>query len=283
MWSFIIALLLLLFVTSVILVIKIDSDNLVKTKNYLDKKYLENPKKINTNIPIYYINLERSKERREFMENESNRCGVTINRVDAIDGSKLESTKEGKIEINGRKIKYKYSGSRNTNEIACTLSHMRAIDTLYNTGKEYGLIMEDDVSFSMLPFQTDTFEDVISRSPVGWDIIKLNGTFNIPSVIEYFDETKYFKTFSAAAYIINRKGMENILRQIDSDNVITLSSNNFDALADIYLYSFNQTYLYTKPMLFTYNVNLKTTIAPLNWDLGFVSYWKIRSHLKNIG
>jgi len=100
------------------------------------------------NIPIYYINLNRSTDRNTMLLNTFKEYGITnYKRVEAIDGT-LENFKD------------KYTSECSNKEIACSLSHIKAIENAYNDNCNYAIIMEDDCNFEYLDqraFQMGSF------------------------------------------------------------------------------------------------------------------------------
>lgn len=161
-------------------------------------------------IPIYYINLDKSKDRLENIVNQFGKYDIkNTNRVSAIDGSSNE--------IDTLKKKYRIIDShkrkRSNKEIACTLSHIKAINQAYIDGCDIALIMEDDCCFDYLKFQNQTLHELVDKYR-NYEIYQLayiatiNGISNILKrkiIIHpgYLD--------SACAYIIKRSAMIKII------------------------------------------------------------------------
>ena len=78
----------------------------------------------------YYINLDRSKDRRQYME----KTFSNLHRIEGVDGRNL------KIEKSILK-----KCKMNVFQIGCLHSHFKAIKTAYDNGDEEALIMEDDI------------------------------------------------------------------------------------------------------------------------------------------
>jgi GR25 family glycosyltransferase involved in LPS biosynthesis len=84
--------------------------------------------------------------------------------------------------------------------VGCGLSHILLARKLYDQGVHAALILEDD-AYPLVPDLNLAIKKIISETPNNWDIIKLhcdycqNGS-NVPT------------GGSAAAYIINRNGLE---------------------------------------------------------------------------
>ena len=80
-------------------------------------KSIYTPQRIKT--PIYFINIDKHKDRRVFTENQ---LMVLSNRYVRIKG----------IDVMNTSIKYNNSYTLSPSELGCTLSHIDAIQTAYN-------------------------------------------------------------------------------------------------------------------------------------------------------
>lgn len=108
-------------------------------------------------LQIYYINLDRSTERRAFMERQFERLGLSVERIAAIDGRSLDAAQEAETSLTD-------------GELGCFMSHRLAWRALVNSGRSYAVILEDDVNLS------HNFSTVVASSqwiPDGADIVKL--------------------------------------------------------------------------------------------------------------
>lgn len=94
-------------------------------------------------LTCYYINLDRSLVRRQFMEAQSAQLGLNLWRIPAVDGTNLSPT-----EV----LSYQPANSPRRRltcgEIACFLSHREAWKRIASGDTRYGAIFEDDVHFS---------------------------------------------------------------------------------------------------------------------------------------
>ena len=119
------------------------------------------------NLKYYWINIESSIKRREFMENQFFKLSYNNKRIDAI-------TPDNFLEILEDKPPY-FCGNdccllNDCNdckfEYACICSHLKAIQEGYNNGDEYFIICEDDI---LIPYNID-FENLIKNLPKDFDI-----------------------------------------------------------------------------------------------------------------
>jgi len=93
-------------------------------------------------MKIYYINLDQSTERRDWMESQLSVLAgddIQYQRIAAIDGSKLSAE-----EITT------HTHSLSPNQLGCSLSHRRAWELIGTGADEYGVVMEDDILISSL-------------------------------------------------------------------------------------------------------------------------------------
>jgi GR25 family glycosyltransferase involved in LPS biosynthesis len=120
---------------------------------------------------IYVINLERSKPRLQFMEEQFIRQGLSFLRVPAVDGKNLdpeELARAGVVQVWPEYLDYTLSRG----EIGVYFSQRNAwIDFLSNSAASVALILEDDVVLA------DGFSEklraVLSQAPADWDLIFL--------------------------------------------------------------------------------------------------------------
>jgi GR25 family glycosyltransferase involved in LPS biosynthesis len=200
--------------------------------NYLSEKYKKQShiykdlhKNQLSNIPIYYINMDKDISRRNFIENQSLLYNIKINRISAING-KEKNLKNDKIELYpGYNIPYFNNYSITNSELGCTLSHIKAIYTSYKNNDELALIIEDDTSFVLVPYWDKTIKQVIDNAPTDWTIIKLFrlGNYNSKQMYKKYDEKR--NLWSTVAYIINRQGMKKLLFDIIKGNKLVLDKD----------------------------------------------------------
>lgn len=86
-------------------------------------------------IKAYLINLDRSPQRLEFMRAQYEPLGLTVERIAAVDGARLDLSP--------------YKGSGLTpGEIGCFLSHRAAWERVAASAESQALVLEDDVRLS---------------------------------------------------------------------------------------------------------------------------------------
>lgn len=180
--------------------------------------------KVFGNIPIYWINLEKSKFRKQTMETLFK--GTNNKRIVAVDGvDPVLCSKKYKI-IGGHPV-----FSTALNAVLC--SHVKAIYTAYHNNLEYVVVLEDRYSYDAgnFPFtifdvinlakNTDPDNDVVLLINTDHETSLHNGYPDIPKMPLYITKKDHF--MAGLIYLINRKGMKKIL-----DLVTTNGVNYFD-------------------------------------------------------
>jgi glycosyl transferase family 25 len=121
---------------------------------------------------VLVINLARAADRRRKMETQFNTLGVPFEILDATDGQKLTDADRAMVDHEGRRRITPYMLS--DNEIACCISHCRAMEIIRDSGESMGTIIEDDAAISPdFPRVLAAIEHL--KAP--FDIIDLHRTF----------------------------------------------------------------------------------------------------------
>jgi GR25 family glycosyltransferase involved in LPS biosynthesis len=204
-----------------------------------------NYNKINGIDNILWINLERSVDRRIYMEKLLNNINIKNTRINAIDG-KNNNTKDflHNIELNRELSNY---------EIACTLSHIKAINKIKDIDGEYFLILEDDITFDNISIFEENLEDIIKNSP-DFDILILYKTYLGKIDNLYVNWNDYYTEYpelnfigGTVSYIISKKNIINKLNNFPkyiNDIYFKFFINNKFDVCDLYIYKFFNTVVY---------------------------------------
>ena len=216
-------------------------------------------------IPVYYINLDRSSARRELLESKFRDYGLSPIRVPAVDGKKIKNIKGGSADG----INFVSSFSLTPYEVACTLSHFRAIERARDDGHDLALVLEDDMAPDLIPYWEETLHQVIAKLPEDWTVINLNPSCELKKLSSYSKR----HCWSAEAYLINRKGMEHILK-FKTGGVWTFPKPEYGrcsgGASDCVIYAaIPGAYSYNYPLFFS---------SPLPSDVGNSD---VRSYLKS--
>lgn len=232
----------------------INNQDVYLKKNNLNRNNFDfdyNPKSnFIFNIPIYWINLDRSVKRRKIFTKKVKDLNIYQNkRIPAIDGSNLSN-----YDFN---IPIKYTLTTSNNEIACCLSHLKAVSTAYYNKEEYVIICEDDVCLDLLKYSDITFEKIINTAPKNWEIIQLS-TSNPKQVDKLSKSEKEFEVWDplnwgSYCYLINRKGIKKLVNKFTKNKIFNIP-NDIDSkiVADLIIYNYCNSYSLTKGIV-TYN------------------------------
>ena len=121
---------------------------------------------------IYWINLDRSENRRTNMEEILKKIPVKNERISAVDGKTVPLE-----EILSHFILNKINITNY--EYACTLSHLNTIKKFSETDYKYALIFEDDVTLEFVKYWDKKISTIINEAPNDWEVLLLNYITNI--------------------------------------------------------------------------------------------------------
>lgn len=205
---------------------------------------------------IYWINLDRSEQRRLNMLKILNNINIENQRISAIDGKILSDA-----EIYNRLSNIDYS--RTKIEYACLLSHLDTINTFNQSDHEIALILEDDVSLEYLKYWDISICTIIDNAPKDWEIIMLNYQSH------YYLRDTYTLNYKgrihcAQAYLINKKSSNKLMNMIFKNNRYDLIDCNVHT-ADNYIFYMLKTYIYKYPY-FTFSLDNDSTIHASHLD-----------------
>ena len=237
-------------------------EQLVKIQNFLISSYkTKKAHKNKIDIPMYYINMDQSQDRKDHFENQLSLYNLDATRITGIVGKKLE-LRNGKIPFSSDKeIIYYNNYNCSKAELGCLMSHLKAIYTAYNNGDYLALILEDDISFSLFPYWPIDLMKVMDEAPKDWHVISLFNQWCMNDPADYVPFSLKSPCYGALAYIINRKGMYNCLKNVLQDRPLMFDSSYSgeptSLMADITIYHMaRNSYFYTKHVLmFPYNNN----------------------------
>ena len=121
---------------------------------------------------IYYINLEKSKERRDWMESQLSKIAsdqIEYERVSAINGETLTQEDIDAVIETASNNSYELK----PNEIACFISHKKVWEKIANSKDQYSVILEDDI---LLSSKASRFFSDTNWIPNGVPYIRLEKT-----------------------------------------------------------------------------------------------------------
>jgi GR25 family glycosyltransferase involved in LPS biosynthesis len=205
-------------------------------------------------IGVDFINLDRSTDRRRFMNQQFTDLDIPFHRVRATDGRTLDTQRF----VN----KYPWSHTMSPARLATTLSHLRAVKQAYDDGQQFAMICEDDVSFMFVPLWETTLREKLMELPKDWEIFRLTTLYPqwSDSPTAFYKDTK---TPGAIAYIVNRKFMRKVAESCFPNEIPHLEPGYNDVqpkhsgnvlLADKFLWKLSEgTYVSGRPLVFPFN------------------------------
>jgi GR25 family glycosyltransferase involved in LPS biosynthesis len=203
-------------------------------------------KKIIGDIPIFYINLTRTIDRREILEKTLNENNLNFTRIEAIDGND--------IDIESIKSQYHVNPKMNKYEIACALSHYKVLEEIKSKKYEVALILEDDCNFEYMQYKKLPLSELVKIKD-DWETIQIAGTYSKKKFFEMIslqEELLANNDSGAIAYLINQKGIDKILNHFHENKILNVSEQNIFVITKNYM---------TKPYLTYYNYRkIKSTI-----------------------
>lgn len=224
---------------------------------------------------IYWINLERSVDRKNYMKKifeDSIFDGIPIHRIEASDWQKEDVISN--FEMNKQKGSIKEhiisnfvtnKPTRNVKEYSCLLSHLNAINEFTKSNYQNALILEDDISLEYKKYWTKTAKEIMEKVPDKWDIIQLHylAEINLYKKIKGdFKKRPKDKFWSCASYIIKKASADKFMKSICKNNKYILDDKSLH-VSDAFIYDKMRTYTYIPPFLAVHTTkNKKSTIQP---------------------
>lgn len=173
-------------------------------------------------ISVYAINLDRAKRRWQLLKPQLQRLGLPYQRVSAVNYKTLSPQYIHQVTDLSSDPDHEYYEEIpiKAPNIACTLSHYKAMQTFLDSHAKYAVIFEDDAKFEAQKLHT-----VINRLatvPTLWDHVKLNpcpGNKRSKSIqIKRFQKDKFIMMLPmttvgcSAGYLINRYAARQMLK-----------------------------------------------------------------------
>jgi GR25 family glycosyltransferase involved in LPS biosynthesis len=134
---------------------------------------------------------------------------TTLHRISAYDGNKLKTYDDIIIPT--------YTNDISVYELACSLSHLKAIKTAFENGESGAFFLEDDVINTYKDDWDKSIKELVNEKPDDCECLTFfNINFNItinmlklPHTYAPYNSSHW----SAGCYYLNRKGMRKIYRR----------------------------------------------------------------------
>lgn len=224
------------------------------TYQFISKEGFENVNYLDGVDAIYWINLDRSTERRAHMENvlsDPTFADIPNYRISATDG-KIPDNVPKKLGA------YKKQDEMSDYEYACLISHLDAIREFSNSEYKIGLIFEDDVTLEFKKYWKKSIRKILDDAPPDWDIITLYYSIQDKKLVEEEYYKHEYRMTYALAYLIKNESAKKLMASHYKNNKYNLT-DKFRHTSDWYIYGSLNTYVYKYPM-FVYKTENDSTI-----------------------
>jgi GR25 family glycosyltransferase involved in LPS biosynthesis len=199
--------------------------------------------------PIYVINLKTREDRLSHIKKEFNKHNIkdyTI--IEAVDGSNENlSLLVDNID----------SIPLSKNEIACSISHLKAIKHWLDTSKsEYAIVAEDDLTFETVDNWQWNWKEFLLKIDTYYDMLQLviTNNYKINTSIHY----REIRDSAAVCYLIKRVWAEKLIDKHIVDNKFIFNGKDRSRLvADGLIYS--EAICLSFPLL-THSINFDSSV-----------------------
>lgn len=175
------------------------------------------------------VNLERSADRRAAIRAQADALGLAVEFVPAVDGRAMAPDDPELRRYDAARRRWTWRSDLTGAEVACVLSHRRALERFLNSDAEFSVVLEDDALLS------DSFAarvEAVLAARAQWSIVRLETRLNEQESPVIADlgaagalvlRRKW--TLGAAAVLYSRAGAKAVLRGTETfyeafDNVI---------------------------------------------------------------
>ena len=202
---------------------------------------------ISLNYTFYWINLERSTDRKKNMTEMFSKYDVKNVRISGYDGKIIDSYKD--IE---------YVTERTDYEMGCTFSHLKAIKCAYENDEGIAIIMEDDVLMDYYDKWKYKINEIVNIAPNNWEIIKLHCVYSkhIKKLLKRSSKSLFSpweqRSTGTGCYIINKIGMKKLIDKFWKNKKWIIEQSM--AVSEYIIYPNVKTYDYVFPT-FTHQVD----------------------------
>jgi GR25 family glycosyltransferase involved in LPS biosynthesis len=242
----------------------------------------------NTNIKFYWINMDKCKDRKEFMEKQFNIYKIQNERIEAITPETLETIIEDKPPYNCGSICCSYNNNEDCKyEYSCIASHLKAIKKGVEDNYDFFAISEDDI---YLPFELNLKKIIEDNSNLNFDILQLmvldqEANINIYNSyylnnIQFIPFNPELRLFSTGLYLISRKGALKLIELYTNTqtNKFDLRKSDLRKQADFFIYMSVNTYTASFPYCIP-NLKFISQIHPHHF---YVHKYAIDTIIENI-
>jgi glycosyl transferase family 25 len=165
-------------------------------------------------MQVFYINLERQTDRRLFVGEQFSALGLVGTRIVAVTPADIPA------ELVAQYCQPARGYWVTETELACSLSHRKAMEAFLASGDDYAAVFEDDV---LLSKSLPTFLDAVEAATPAIDILRLE-TFldpirlvdhNDPPIAGHAIRRALSFTGGTAGYVVSRRAAQMLLEEKD--------------------------------------------------------------------
>lgn len=237
---------------------------------------------------IYYINLKRSSDRRDYIENHF--LQFKINKYQRIDAEDLYSHQSLSFLKNGLPRGLKPV------EAVVVLSHIKALEEFLKSGEEWCLIFEDDIDLSTSDYWNFSWKEFFDNIPKNSKIVQLVVATRKTMQLDFHFHQRKFWDFNATGYLISAQHAKDVLsfyleeekinlhkyaiqNEYDSDNTISYSQERYATIEEV-LYGINKNDVYSAP-IFGYTMQFESISNPEHYEQSLNSHNRVADYWKN--
>jgi len=197
-------------------------------KKFLNKR-IKSKVKNPIDVPVFYINLDSSKDRNENMIRQFKKYNVNdYTRIPAINGKEFLSMNEDIFTVMGDPTTYKFVNSSSTTEpsyIGCDLSHLYAAKVIVDNNLPYALVLEDDMDLGLTKVWDKSLSGIISEyesmikkdSGKEFDILKISNLACNTMSKTYVRDNVDNRCYSTTAMVYSLNGAKKLLKKAFSN------------------------------------------------------------------
>ncbi|MDR0367289.1 MAG: glycosyltransferase family 25 protein, partial [Rickettsiales bacterium] len=170
--------------------------------------------KNNNSLAVFVINLDRAKDRLSRMRARLKEIGLGYERIKAVDGAVCDLDMAAVVDR--KKHLLAHGKHILKNEVACSLSHVLAMEKFLETKAHAALILEDDMRFNA--GFVEVVQALMKRGD--WDVVKLNGAHGGGKIRAQKLAGKYrlvknaFHQSRTGAYVLTRAAAEKYVKKL---------------------------------------------------------------------
>jgi GR25 family glycosyltransferase involved in LPS biosynthesis len=225
-------------------------------------------------MKFYYVNIDKSKDRRQFMENQFKSLGIeNYERIKGITENIVDSYAHPDDLVDEKYVcdptedkKYFKDCPNCRVERAILQSHLKAIERGVENEDEYFIILEDD---TVIPYNID-YELFINKFvPKDWEVIQMfcSNPITVKKMYEILKEHgQLFIEWRmiipcAGAYLVKREAGKRIIEKYKKDRKWRFKDTDYCRLSDAMIFQIMKTYVCTYQFFYS-DVKLGSLVHP---------------------